>query len=1260
MGYVSGPRPISCREITSLPALPWTLRKGLESMSHFRRSLLAAVTTALALSVLLPAAAAAADHLLLGEVVMKVREPRTTYGSEYVEIVNPTAAPIDLSDVYLTDATFTGQGYWQIVEGGGAGLGGSGGDFHARFPAGLILAAGESLVIALEGSELFETAYGELPDLELYEEDSAADDVPEMREAFPGSIGIGLGSTGGNAPLSDGWLGDTGESLVLYAWNGVEDLVQDLDYLTWGTGSIRVTKTGVSVDGPDADATPSAYLPDTATGSQASVAVHTFGKALLRTDAEETGETLTGGNGLTGHDETSEPMAATWSNAADQDPSLLGAGLAPAPILLSVAPTAAVIYAGVPASVAVSLDAADTPLAPVLHWSVDGGAWNDVTASGSGGAWSAGVPAQAAGAVVSWWLEAAGSGGGSTTYPANAPFYTESYTVQTAPDPGEGPAHLLLTEVCVSGTDQEFIEIHNPTDATVALDDYYLTDACYISGGTVQGYWNLPAGNPSTASVGGGDFVDFHGRFPAGAEIAAGQTMVISIAGSDAFSSAWGRQPDFELLEDGGTADGVADMREIFPGSLYGGTGPATLTNSSEIVVLYYWDGVSNLVTDIDMFMWGTSTSARADKTGITINGSTYQADTPIASQDPLTPAHDVGGSYERLDPEEGNEVATGGNGAGGHNETSENLSSTWQPVTAATPGVFGTVDLTFTGATTSATTPDGPVTVTGSLTALVPVSSVTLNYTINGGALQTAACADNGDGTWSGDVPQQTVGTVVTWYLQAAGSGGAEAFWPADAPAATLSYTVEERPDPVLNPPHLLLSEVCVTSNDHEFVEIYNPTTEAVDLSNYYLTDAVHYQQGYWRLPEGNPTQETVGGGAFYDFNARFPAGYMLPPGGVITVAITGSVGFTSVWGQEPDIVLINPDNASIPEMRDVFPGSRRGDPVDNAAVATLTNAGEIVVLYFWDQVSNLVKDIDVFTYGTSTGSARLDRAQYTINGESYAADTPVANQDVFELTHAVGESYQRTDATEGSETRSGGNGTLGHDETSENLTATWEIATSPNPGVFSEYVASFSFAPGQFEAGVPSTFTLVLADGVDDPTSAAFHYAVDGGSFSQVPLTGTNGEWSGSVPAFEAGQEVSWYVSLNYDGTEVYFPAGGEAGANVIEVLAGFSLSVEPRTFLPGFEDFPITITFPMGNEAVVRILDLEGRVVRTLYDTRFETVGAPINRVTLPWDGRNDEFELVKAGTYIVHLQAVDETTGKRENETAPAVVATRLSR
>ena len=59
-----------------------------------------------------------------------------------------------------------------------------------------------------------------------------------------------------------------------------------------------------------------------------------------------------------------------------------------------------------------------------------------------------------------------------------------------------------------------------------------------------------------------------------------------------------------------------------------------------------------------------------------------------------------------------------------------------------------------------------------------------------------------------------------------------------------------------------------------------------------------------------------------------------------------------------------------------------------------------------------------------------------------------PTGSQDLISATaHAIGNSWQRDDLTEGTETSIGGNGATGHDETSENLSATW-LEAVPTPG--------------------------------------------------------------------------------------------------------------------------------------------------------------------------------------------------------------------
>lgn len=247
-----------------------------------------------------------------------------------------------------------------------------------------------------------------------------------------------------------------------------------------------------------------------------------------------------------------------------------------------------------------------------------------------------------------------------------------------------GPPQLLMTEIVVTPTAGEFVEIFNPNGVTVDLSDVYLTDATFAGGSAF--YYNIVTG----ANAGGGGFGDFLARFPAGATIAPGAYQTVAMAGSDGFNTTYGFDPDYELFEDGAVADAIPDMLEGLAGSINSQGG---LTNSGEVAILFNWDGSSDLVVDLDYVVWGDKAEA-VDKTGISIDGpdadaiaSAYLNDTPIATQEVVSPAAHAGGSsYQREDLLEGSEAISGGNGANGHDETSEDLSNTWCE-DAPTPG---------------------------------------------------------------------------------------------------------------------------------------------------------------------------------------------------------------------------------------------------------------------------------------------------------------------------------------------------------------------------------------------------------------------------------------------------------------------------------------------------------------------------------------------------------------------------------------------
>ncbi|HEY5947430.1 MAG TPA: lamin tail domain-containing protein, partial [Kofleriaceae bacterium] len=145
----------------------------------------------------------------------------------------------------------------------------------------------------------------------------------------------------------------------------------------------------------------------------------------------------------------------------------------------------------------------------------------------------------------------------------------------------------------------------------------------------------------------------------------------------------------------------------------------------------------------------------------------------------------------------------------------------------------------------------------------------------------------------------------------------------------------------------HLLLTEIALAPPGGEFVEITNPSTAAVSLAGYYLAD----NGDYWKLPAGAPTINIS------DFIVAFPATAMIPPGGTITVATGTATTFMTAYGMAPTYSI-----ADSTVTKTVVPGT-----------PTLTDAGEIVVLFHWDGSADLVDDIDMMIAGMPTATNTL-----------------------------------------------------------------------------------------------------------------------------------------------------------------------------------------------------------------------------------------------------------------------------------------------
>ena len=231
-----------------------------------------------------PAAVGAA--LMLTEIVL------APTGGELAEIYNPTASSVNLGTYYLADAPL----YFKLPA-GVAEVAAESSDFVAKFPA-FDLPAGAVATIAIDTVAMFTTTY------------------PGVTPTFSIGSGTIVKLTSGTATLTN-----TGEPLILFQWNGASDKVIDVDVMYAGTPSatnLLVAKT--PVDGPDVDSTPTAYAADARTlPTQSAPAATKSTKRIARESAAT--ETQTGGNGLGGHDETSEQTGVTWDNAAYTAPT---------------------------------------------------------------------------------------------------------------------------------------------------------------------------------------------------------------------------------------------------------------------------------------------------------------------------------------------------------------------------------------------------------------------------------------------------------------------------------------------------------------------------------------------------------------------------------------------------------------------------------------------------------------------------------------------------------------------------------------------------------------------------------------------------------------------------------------------------------------------------------------------------------------------------------------------------------------------------
>ncbi len=272
--------------------------------------------------------------------------------------------------------------------------------------------------------------------------------------------------------------------------------------------------------------------------------------------------------------------------------------------------------------------------------------------------------------------------------------------------------HLLISEVMVpSSTDagKAFIEIYNPSTSDLDLSSVYLSNS--------KAYYQVVAGVYSSKNS------DFLVKFPTGASIPGKGTRTVVLDGT-AFSSAYTAVPDFEIAANN---NDIPDMTILQTGD------NLKLETSGGMIILFKWDGQTDLVQDVDYMPWGFFKTNWMDKSGVTIDGpdtnsdaSAYLTDLATGSQKGIASLDGIQ-SLQRNGIQETDEITAGGNGLSGHNEATENWQSSFV-ASVPSPGSFSEVE------------GDGAGTVTVDSVSVLAGTTVDLTFSLTGTAAYTLA----------------------------------------------------------------------------------------------------------------------------------------------------------------------------------------------------------------------------------------------------------------------------------------------------------------------------------------------------------------------------------------------------------------------------------------------------------------------------------------------------------------------------------------
>ena len=515
----------------------------------------------------------------------------------------------------------------------------------------------------------------------------------------------------------------------------------------------------------------------------------------------------------------------------------------------------------------------------------------------------------------------------------------------------------------------------------------------------------------------------------------------------------------------------------------------------------------------------------------------------------------------------------------------------------------------------------------------------------------------------------------------------------------------------------HLIFKRVCIAPNEAEMIEIYNPTSVDINLNapgngSYFLTDGTDPTQSEYYYNIVTSQSAAWSGNITTDFFISFPENLIIGAGESLSIGMHDANTFQNYYNYSPETTLADIEPALYYSMQN--------PPFDNGGLGfnVLGDDSEVLILFYWDEASSIVEDVDYFLWGNATYA--VDKSAES----GYLGDTPIAQQNFIPAANP-NYSYFRNSNEESGESQSGGNGITGHDETSEIFEISWSITQNPEivfgctDNIANNYDGSATSDDGSctynwgcmdssydnydseatMDQGSCVNFTHTLIGDITSNLSGNLgaEVKISGKLISYTQINPTF--WiigiidnEGDIIEVIPGQDnESWqikdtyleYLVDPYSTTEYIVSVKGTVGeyqgkAQLSTVgkessiddyiryhiygekfdrpISKANIVVAPYVVIPSIgERINFAYSYPSESRVVIRIYSLDGRFITSLVDRYDDTAGTVIRAEdSSDWDGKDHLGQIVDPGTYLIHIEASNFLTGATSVDTAPIVV------